>query len=74
MIYVGVDSKVISVGPSVSNAATQPKLHRHDGVVFAHAGIFKDLRGKLDAVAAANEAIAAGCDLDAIVQRFSARI
>src|SRR5882762_2572452 len=74
VIYVGVDSKVISVGPSVSNAATQPKVHQLDGVVFAHAGIFKDLHGKLDAVAAANEAIAAGGDLDAIVQRFSARV
>jgi hypothetical protein len=74
VIYVGVDSKVILVGPSVSNAATQPKVHQLDGVVFAHAGIFKDLHGKLDAVAAANEAIAAGGDLDAIVQRFSARV
>lgn len=74
VIYVGVDSKVIAVGPSISNAATQPKVHQLDGVVFAHAGIFRDLHGKLDAIGAANEAIATGGDLDAIVQRFSARV
>jgi hypothetical protein len=74
VIYVGVDSKVIAISTSVSSAATQPKVHQLDGIVFAHAGIFKDLHGELDAVTAANEAISAGGDLDAIVQRFSARI
>jgi len=74
VIYVGVDSKVIAVGASISSTATQPKMHTLDGVVFAHAGIFKDLHGKLDAVAAANQAIAAGGDLDAIVERFGDRV
>jgi hypothetical protein len=74
VIYIGADSKVISVGTSVSSAATQPKLHQLNGVVFAHAGIFKDIHGKLDAVAAANGAIAAGGDLDEIVRRFRDRV
>jgi hypothetical protein len=74
VIYVGVDSKVIAISTSVSSAAMQPKVHQLNGVVFAHAGIFKDLHGKLDAIAAANEAIVAGGDLDAIVERFRARV
>jgi hypothetical protein len=71
-IYVGVDSKVIAVGPQILNVDPQSKIHEKNGVVFAHAGIFKD--SKIDVVATANDAIAEDGDLEEIVDRFVSRI
>lgn len=73
-VYVGVDSKVISIGPGVTDVLSMPKIHQVGDVVFAHAGIFRDTQGKLDVVAAANAAIAAGGDLAHIVNRFTTAI
>lgn len=73
-VYIGVDSKVISIGSGLTNVLPMPKIHQAGDVVFAHAGIFKDTRGKLDVVAAANSSIAAGGDLAQIVDRFTTAI
>jgi hypothetical protein len=73
-VHIGVDSRIISVGPSVTTESSQPKLHENAGVVFAHAGIFKDTAGKLDVVATANNAIQAEKILDRVVDRFTADI
>jgi hypothetical protein len=73
-IYMGVDSRVVTVGESVGNAAYTPKIHQVNDIVFAHAGIFKDTDGKLDVAATADAAIAEGGDLDHIVARFTTAI
>ena len=59
-VYVGVDSKVISVSAEIGSAASRRTIHQAGDVVFAHAGVFKDSRGKLDVFAAAIRAIEAG--------------
>jgi hypothetical protein len=69
-VYVGVDSKVISVGTGTTNANPQLKIHHTRDVVFAHAGIFKDAHGKYDVVATASAAIQEGSDLEDIARRF----
>lgn len=69
-IYMGVDSKIIAVGPTVMNVERQPKIHRSGQVVFAHAGLFKDTNGKLDLVTTANRAILEGGSLDQMMDRF----
>jgi hypothetical protein len=74
IVYVGVDSKVISIGSDVTNMLPMPKIHQVGDVVFAHAGIFRDALGKLDVVTAAESSIAAGGDLGQIVGRFTAAI
>jgi hypothetical protein len=74
LIYVGVDSKVISVGAHIVPAAEQPKTHSFDGVLFAHAGIFKDLNGQLDVIGVARASISAGGDLNEIAERFTAAV
>ena len=48
-VYVGVDSKTISIGLEIANVPPKPKIHRLGDVVFAHAEIFKDTEGKIDA-------------------------
>jgi hypothetical protein len=73
-VYIGVDSKVIKVGTETGAVASQPKIHQGRDVVFAHAGIFKDIKGKFDVVTAAHAAIGGGGDLDKVVDRFSAAI
>jgi hypothetical protein len=70
-VYVGVDSKVISIGPEITNAAPERKIHQVGDVIFAHAGIFRDTQGKIDVAAAAAASIAAGGDLEAVVNRFT---
>jgi hypothetical protein len=50
-VWVGVDSKVISVSSTIKTEPYQPKIHRQADVVFAHAGLFKDALGKFDIVA-----------------------
>jgi hypothetical protein len=70
-VYLGVDSKVIVIGSSIGSAETQPKFHRIGDVVFLHVGLFKDAKGKLDVVAAAESAISTGGPLDAVVDRFA---
>lgn len=73
-IYMGVDSKVIAVGPTVLNVERQPKIHQSGQVVFAHAGLFKDTNGKLDLITTAKGAILEGGSLDQIMDRFVNRI
>jgi hypothetical protein len=73
-VHIGVDSRVTSIGPSVGIVAPQPKLHQNAGVVFAHAGIFKDTAGKLDVVATANSAISKEDTLEHVADRFTAEI
>ena len=73
-VYIGVDSKVISIASGLTNVSPMPKIHQAGDVVFAHAGIFKDTQGKLDVVATANSSIAAGGDLAQIVDRFTTAI
>lgn len=70
-VYVGVDSKVISIGSEIANAASERKIHQVGDVIFAHAGIFRDTKGKIDVPAAAAASIAAGGDLEAVVNRFT---
>jgi hypothetical protein len=71
---MGVDSKIIAVGPTVLNVERQPKIHQSGQVVFAHAGLFKDTNGKLDVIATAQGAILEGGSLDQIMDRFVNRI
>ncbi len=73
-VYVGVDSKVISVSRQIGNVASQRKIHQTGDVVFAHAGIFKDSNGKIDVAATANSAIEAGGDLEQIVDHFTTAV
>jgi hypothetical protein len=73
-IHIGVDSKVVTVGPSVTPAPTLRKIHQNCDIVFAHAGLFKDTLGKLDVVATADAAIAAGGMLKTVVERFATDI
>ncbi len=73
-VYVGVDSRVISIGAEVADGPTKPKIHQVGDVVFAHAGIFKDTQGKLDVKAAAEASIEAGGDLAQVVDRFTSAI
>jgi hypothetical protein len=70
-VYVGVDSKVISIGAEIANVLPRPKIHQVGDVVFAHAGIFKDKLGKIDVESAANASIAEGGTLEQIVDRFT---
>jgi hypothetical protein len=74
IVYVGVDSKVISIGKEISNVSPKQKLHQVGDVVFAHAGIFKDTSGKIDVDATTEASITAGGDLDQVVDRFTAAI
>ena len=73
-VYVGVDSKVISIGTEIANGPAKSKIHQASDVVFAHAGIFKDSQGKLDVEATADASIAGGGDLEQIVDRFASAI
>lgn len=73
-VYVGVDSKVISVGSEIANIAPQQKIHQAGDLIFAYAGIFKDTQGTIDVDAAADAAIAAGGDLEMVVDRFATAI
>jgi hypothetical protein len=70
-VYVGVDSRVISIGTEIENVVPQAKIHQVEDVVFAHAGIFKDKLGKIDVESAANASIAEGGTLEQIVDRFT---
>jgi hypothetical protein len=62
-VYVGVDSKVISVGTEITDVLPKPKIHQDHDIVFSHAGIFKDVLGRIDVEAAVDASIAAGGDL-----------
>lgn len=74
IVYIGVDSKVISIASGPTNVLPMPKIHQTGDVVFAHAGIFKDTQAKLDVVATANSSIEAGGDLKQTVDRFTIAI
>lgn len=73
-VYIGVDSKVISIGAEISDALPAPKIHQLGNVVFAHAGIFRDTAGKIDVKATADASIAAGGSLMQISDRFASSI
>jgi hypothetical protein len=47
-VHLGVDSKVIAIGGPVSQHYAFAKIHEHRGIVFAHAGIFRDANGLID--------------------------
>ncbi len=73
-VHVGVDSKVISIRCAIANAPIEQKLHQVSDVVFAHAGLFRDVQGKLDVVATATASIAAGGELEQVADHFVATI
>jgi hypothetical protein len=75
-IYVGVDSKIISIGAEVTAITNNSdrKLIQYGDVVFAHVGIFRDIRGTFDLPASVRASIEAVGELETVVDRFIDRI
>jgi hypothetical protein len=59
-LWVGADSRVVSVGEDVRSAPSVCKLNRFGNVFYVQAGVFKDDAGRCDAAAVAERSASQG--------------